>query len=179
MRVRVIDTGSMKLASTPTKKLKDDYRWFAEHLLLIRNALWHHRPLSLHEGRFIKEIDPILDRMFEEDRARCFGHRAEYARSLKGLGHDRQASNGLRGKLNNPFECVAAEHIVSDELLVRVFADSCPWFAEIASPNPVSLTGPAGCGKSMVFRRISLKAMLHKSPDEVSLKPDCWVLRVM
>ena len=31
-------------------------------------------------------------------------------------------------KLNNPFDYIAAEHIVSDELLVNLFADSCPWF---------------------------------------------------
>ena len=68
MKVKVIDTGSMKLASTLTRKPKDDYRWFAEHLLMIRNVMRQRKPLSLHEARFIKEIDPLLDRMFEEDR---------------------------------------------------------------------------------------------------------------
>jgi serine/threonine protein kinase len=75
-KVKVIDTGSMKSLFAPKRTPRDnqpwfredDYRWFAEHLLLIRNVLFLRKPLSLHVARFIKEIDPLLDRMFEEDR---------------------------------------------------------------------------------------------------------------
>jgi len=167
-KVKVIDTGSMKSAATPTRKPKDDHRWFAEHLLLIRNAVRRQKPLSVPEARFITEIDPLLDRMFEEDRGAALWAPSRISAEFASAWTRAQAPPGEPAvKLNNPFDYIAAEHIVSDELLVNLFADSCPWFGEVAGPNPVLLTGPRGCGKSMVFRRLSLKALLHKSPDEI------------
>lgn len=167
-RIKIIDTGSMKSAHTPTKKVKDDYRWFAEHLVLIRNALFVQKPLSLYDARFIKEVDPLLDRMFEEDRAVALWPPSRVYREFASAWTRAQhpiAEHSI--ELKNPFDYIAAEHIVSDELLVNLFADSCPWFVEIAGPNPVLLTGPRGSGKSMVFRRLSLKALLHKSTEEI------------
>jgi hypothetical protein len=70
-------------------------------------------------------------------------------------------------RLVDPFDYITAEHIVSDKLIVDLFAESCPWFKEVSSPNPVLLTGPRGCGKSIVFRRLSLKALLHKGTEDI------------
>lgn len=168
-KVKVIDTGSMKAADVPTLKPKDDYRWFAEHLLLIRNALVQRKPLPLHEARFVREIDPLLDRMFEEDRGASLWAPGRVHAEFESAWSRAQAPPGQSAaKLNNPFDYIAAEHIVSDELLVRLFAETCPWFAEVAGPNPVLLTGPRGCGKSMVFRRLSMKALLYKSNEEIA-----------
>jgi serine/threonine protein kinase len=168
-RVKVIDTGSMKDASAPLRKAKDDHRWFSEHLLLIRNAMRERQPLALHDARFIKEIDPLLDRMFEDDRtAALWAPGRVEAEFVSAWSRAIVAPSQSLAKLNNPFDYIAAEHIVSDELLVRLFADSCPWFGEVAGPNPLLLTGPRGCGKSTVFRRLSLKALLFKSPEEIS-----------
>jgi serine/threonine protein kinase len=175
-KVKVIDTGSMKSLSAPKRKPRsdqpwfkvDDYQWFAEHLLLIRNALYRQKPHSLYVARFITEIDPILDRMFEEDRVVGLWAPGRVCTEFESAWTRAQAPTiGLTASLYNPFDYIAAEHIVSDELLVKLYADSCPWFNEISSPNPVLLTGPRGCGKSMAFRRMSLKALLHKSPDEI------------
>jgi len=167
-KVKVIDTGSMKHADAPRRKPRDDHRWFSEHVLLIRNALRGKNPLALHEARFMREIDPLLDRMFEEDRAAALWAPGRVRAEFESAWTRAQAPTAEPiTKLNNPFDYIAAEHIVSDELLVRLFADSCPWFAEVAGPNPVLLTGPRGCGKSMVFRRLSLKALLYKSRDEI------------
>jgi len=167
-KVKVIDTGSMKSASTPTRKAKDDHRWFAEHLLLIRNTLRAQKPLPTRRGRFLGEIDPLLDRMFEEDRGAALWSPTRVLAEFSSAWTRAQAARAnAEVKLHNPFDYIAAEHIVSDELLVSLFADSCPWFAEVAGPNPLLLTGPRGCGKSMVFRRLSLKALLHKPADAI------------
>ena len=174
-KVKVIDTGSMKSLTSPKRKPRpdqpwfreDDYRWFAEHLLLIRNVLYSRKPLSLNVARFIKEIDPLLDRMFEEDRGVALWAPGRVCTEFESAWTRAQAPVERSAKLNNPFDYIAAEHIVSDELLVKLYADSCPWFAEISSPNPVLLTGPRGCGKSMAFRRMSLRVLLHKSSDEI------------
>src|SRR5205814_780654 len=70
--------------------------------------------------------------------------------------------------LQSPFEYISAEHIADDRLLVEIFAESCPWLDKVAGPDPVMVTGPRGCGKSTIFRWLSLKAHLHKPSAELS-----------
>ena len=47
VKVKIIDTGSLKSSEVPSQKKKDDHRWFAEHLIDIRNSLRKTKSLSL------------------------------------------------------------------------------------------------------------------------------------
>src|SRR5438876_5090252 len=71
--------------------------------------------------------------------------------------------------LVSPFEFLSAEHITDDRLLVRIFAKSCPWLEKVSGPDPCLLTGPRGCGKSTIFRWLSLRAHLQKPAPEVEM----------
>ena len=71
-------------------------------------------------------------------------------------------------QLASPFEFLSAEHISDDRLLVEMFAKSCPWLEKAASADPCLVTGPRGCGKSTIFRWMSLKA--HLSDPVVDLE---------
>jgi hypothetical protein len=168
LKVKVIDTGSLKSAESPLHKEKDDHRWFSEHLIYIRNLLSKRKTLPLTERRFIKEIDPLLDMMIEEDRSIALYEPAKILSQFESAWTRAQSpSIEEETKLQDPFDYISAEHIISDKLLVNLFAESCPWFKEVSSPNPILLTGPRGCGKSMVLRRLSLHALLHKSTEEI------------
>jgi hypothetical protein len=171
--VKIIDMGSLKPYDAPLTKDKDDHGWFCEHILALYNSMpfnssGQRRMVSLMERRFRKEIKPLIDSMFEEDRQvalfdpsniqKQFEH--AYTRAL-------YPYKEVELKLEDPFDYISAEHIASDELLVSLFAESCPWVKEVTSPNPVLLTGPRGCGKSMLFRRMSLKAQLFKTPEDI------------
>lgn len=70
--------------------------------------------------------------------------------------------------LQEPFHYISAETIRSDKLLVDLFAESCPWKNDVCSPDPLVLAGPRGCGKSTIFRRLSLKGLLYKDIKEVT-----------
>jgi hypothetical protein len=168
MKVKVIDTGSLKPANIPTQKEKDDHAWFTEHVIDIRNALRRKKTISLTEKRFVAEVDLHLNRMFDEDRAIALWEPTKIVSLFQASWTKAQYSQSEdQVSLQNPFDYITAEHIVSDKLLVGLFAESCPWFRDVSSPNPVLLTGPRGCGKSMVFRRLSLKALLCKSTQEI------------
>lgn len=167
--VKIIDMGSLKAYDAPLRKEKDDHRWFTEHLVNIWNSIRKRRIPSLMEKRFLKESRPLLDSMLEEDRSVAL---LEPSKILSQFEHAHMRAQHppkeAQIKLEDPFDYIAAEHIASDELLVDLFAESCPWIKDVAGPNPILLTGPRGCGKSMLFRRISLKALLYKSLDDIN-----------
>ena len=170
--VKIIDMGSLKGYGVPLTKEKDDHRWFSEHLVAIWNSIRKRKILSLMEKRFLKETRPLLDSMLEEDRSVALFEPSEILSQFKHAHMRAQHSpKEAEIKLEDPFDYIAAEHIASDKLLVNLFADSYPWFKEVVSPNPILLTGPRGCGKSMLFRRLSLKALLYKSLDDIKNSP--------
>src|SRR3990167_4888749 len=174
--VKVIDMGSLKsfdAPPNPLKEHKDDHGWFTEHLRILCNSMlfnshYKRKPLSLIEKRFRKEMIPLLNSMLEEDKQITLREPSKmislFEQAYMRAQHPYQE---VELKLKDPFDYISAEHIASDKLLVNLFAESCPWVKEVTSPNPVLLTGPRGCGKSMLFRRLSLKALLYKSNKDI------------
>ncbi|GAA3822729.1 ORC-CDC6 family AAA ATPase [Cellulomonas soli] len=93
--------------------------------------------------------------------------------TLLELAQNRSHAHGVSpsesSQLGDPFDYISAEHIASDELLYRIFADSCPWIDEVARPDPNLITGPRGCGKSMILRWLSIKTQLAGDPTGARL----------
>ena len=166
--VRIIDTGSLKSSDNTTKKEKDDHIWFAEHLITIWNMIKKNKSISLSEKRFLKESKPLLHRMIEDDRTAALWIPSKIKSEFDSAYTRAQTYPDKSPELSNPFDYITAEHIQSDKVLVDLFAESCPWLEDVAGPNPLLLTGPRGCGKSMVFRRLSLKALLYKTPSDIA-----------
>ena len=169
LSVKIIDTGSLESMEAPLEKGgKDDHHWFTEHLVVIWNSIRRRKVLSLAERRFLKEIMPLLNSMLEEDKAVALCEPAKVSSQFDHTWTRCQYPQDEEAvRLQDPFDYIAAEHISSDKLLVNLFAESCPWLKLVSSPDPILLTGPRGCGKSMVFRRLSLKALLHKTTEEI------------
>jgi len=169
LTVKIIDTGSLEPMEAPLEKEgKDDHRRFTEHLVGIWNSIRRRKVISLAERRFLKEIMPLLNSMLEEDRAVALCEPAKVSSQFDHTWTRCQHPQDEEAvRLQDPFDYIAAEHISSDNLLVSIFVESCPWLKFVSSPDPMLLTGPRGCGKSMVFRRLSLKALLYKSTEDV------------
>ena len=170
--VKIVDMGSLKPYDQELTKEKDDLGWFIEHLLMLFNCMLflnnQRKPLSLTERIFRKAAIPLLNSILEEDKQIALIEPQKIITAFDNVYMGaRYPHKEIKLKLENPFDYISAEHIASDELLVKLFAESCPWVKEVTSPNPILLTGPRGCGKSMLFRRLSLKALLYKRPEEL------------
>ena len=160
-KIKIIDMGSLKPADRPFNKPKDDHRNFVDHLEAIRNAIHAKRNLPMRERRFLSEADNLIRSMLEEDPSVRLRDPAQIKQQF-GLAVSRADTPGPspNRQLASPFEFLSAEHIADDQLLVEMFAKSCPWLEKVASADPCLVTGPRGCGKSTIFRWMSLKAHL-------------------
>ncbi len=172
-QIRIIDMGSLKPAHPPTTKPKDDHHHFVDHLVEIHNAIHSKRSIPISERRFLSEVEKLINSMLEEDatiRLRDpvqIKHQFELALSRASTPQTNQNS-----QLTSPFEFLSAEHIADDRLLVDMFAKSCPWLEKAVRADPCLITGPRGCGKSTMFRWMSLKAHLAdpvSDLDEINL----------
>lgn len=164
--VKVIDTGSLKKA--PSKKDIDDHQWLVRHIIEIQNAIFRRKKLSIAERRFAKNILPLLNKMLDEDKSVALTDPSKISQQFElAWTESQQPKNEREMELQDPFHYISAETIHSNKLLVNLFAESCPWKNDVCSPDPLVLTGPRGCGKSTIFRRLSLRGMLFKGEKEV------------
>jgi hypothetical protein len=166
--IKIIDTGSMKPAGSPTKKAKDDHRHFVGHLVLIWNTVHSRRRLTVRDRRFLAEATRLLRSMLDDDPSIALREPAQIVKQFE-LAYTRASSPRLGQAVapTSPFEFISAEHIADDRMLVSIFARSCPFLEKVDGPDPCLVTGPRGCGKSTIFRWLSLKAHLHKPAEEI------------
>lgn len=160
-KIKIIDTGSLKPADVPMTKPKDDHRHFVDHLVAIRNANHSKRMMPIRERRFLSEADKLIDGMIEEDISVRLRDPAQIKQQFElAISRANAPRTSSSSQLASPFEFLSAEHIADDGLLVEMFAKSCPWLEKAVSADPCLITGPRGCGKSTMFRWMSLKAHL-------------------
>ena len=168
--IKLVDTGSMKPIEAPYTKSKDDHRHFVDHIVLLWNTVHARDVLAIRERRFLKEVHRLLQSMLDDDPSIALRDPAQIVSQFN-LAYTRAAT--VRTKQNaltrpkDPFEFISAEHIADDRLLVDIFARSCPFLDKVDGPDPCLVTGPRGCGKSTMFRWLSLKAHLHQPADEL------------
>ncbi len=166
--IRIIDMGSLKKFDDPLKDIKngfDDLKNFCQHVVFLLNKLQinernHKRILTIQERFFIKESMRILETILDDDDSRAL-RRPELVHKHFSRIYERSFidETNKAARLLDPFDYIATEHIDKDELVIQLFAD-LPWVQEILSETPILLSGPRGCGKSILLRRYSLKVLL-------------------
>jgi serine/threonine protein kinase len=167
-QVVVVDCGSLKKIDVPLHKETDDHGRFVQHLVDIRNVIYRKKRSNVMERLFLSEVDLVLTSMVDPDPVRALRDPKQIKEALeRAYSIACGPKSSSPAKLNTPFEFISAEHIADDRVLEQIFARSCPWLAKVEGPDPCLVTGPRGCGKSTIFRWLSLKTHLHKTSSEL------------
>ncbi len=170
--VSVIDLGSLKPVQQATRKSRDDRLAFLHILAKLYNALHSNRRMASSHPRFMREFSQFIDKLADDDIARHFPEDRDIARELKELrtllDHADEAP-AVAVKFN-PFEAISAEHLADDSLLLDLFVKTLPWMQDVQEVKPIVLTGPRGCGKSMIFRYLAVRTHLGR-PSNSNERP--------
>ena len=167
--IKIVDTGSMKPAAGELTKPKDDHRHFVDHLLLLWNTMQTRGVATGRDRRFLSRTIPVLRSMLDDEPGVGLREPVQIVQQFENA-YSRACASSTdeeeHAETTDPFEFISAEHIADDRLLVRMFARSCPFLEKVDGPDPCLVTGPRGCGKSTMFRWLSLKAHLHQPSTE-------------
>lgn len=168
--LKIIDLGSVKPVDQKTAKTHDDWAWVVECLVNLHNLLHADRKLASRHSRFLQGLHEFSELLCDPDHSR-FPEISDYSRHIDKLESFIDNPVGTaqeKDQFTNPFEALSAEHLASDDILRRLFEDTLPWISEAKTNKPIVLTGPRGCGKSMVFKYMAAKTHSATQDSAVS-----------
>lgn len=145
---------------------KDDYEQLA---LITQSFLEEIDPADLDgKDRFFYDtlVEDFIPKKLLEDDPTVEGNYVRNPRELiKILDQFQTNYNALASvrpsKLNHPFDYLRCEDIGNSfELLQRIYSKNFPGYSDLLTRNNTVLTGPRGCGKTTIFRNLSLKTQI-------------------
>ncbi|EKJ8727513.1 TPA: protein kinase family protein [Pseudomonas aeruginosa] len=154
--LKIIDLGSLKPLSRSTLKIDDDWSSLAKCLVALYNFIQKDRAVASRHPEFMRLFSCFIYDLADADPARNFPEKSSYWRRIDDIESVLSNVPAVNGSFH-PFEAISAEHLASDDLLLSLFVDHLEWVQLIQSPDPTVLIGPRGCGKSMVFRYLSIR----------------------
>lgn len=171
---RITDFGVAE--ATSDRRFKDDFDQLADVLRQLLEQV-NYATSSPHDkflfnalnnqflARHLVEHNPTLDPLARNPR-RLFERLQELNSEFE------RSAGGAIPQLVTPFDFLSCEQIGDEpSLLKALYSELFLGLREIESRNNVVVTGPRGCGKSTVFKSLSLRHKLRvndAAPDETS-----------
>lgn len=154
---RITDFGVAEVTSDA--QFKDDYYQLADLLSDLLRFVDYSQSSPRDKYIFTRLRDPFIRHLMETDLTRDSLARqpADLLQYLQGRDaeFEHSASQALTS-LITPFDFLSCEQIGDPALLNALYSDRFLGLSEIESQNNVVVTGPRGCGKTTVFRSLSL-----------------------
>lgn len=169
---RVTDFGVSE--ATSDRRFKDDYFQLADILAQLLNAVDFQSLGPRDKYAFGIFRDHYLERhLVEGDQTRDpFAKQPEALfKKLQSIDTDFEKLSSGGARLLSPFDFLSCEQIGdAPDLLRALYSEFFLGLTEIESRNNVVVTGPRGCGKSTVFKSLSLDQRIrteNASPDKI------------
>lgn len=165
LRVKIIDTGSAVFAGQKSKKTVSDLNYLGSHATSLTNAARAHDPqLPLDDEAFLNGVDAFTGLLRDESNQRGFASADAFIERLREKYDQRRFYHIETNEiLNSPFEYInALDFKPNSTLLPKLFHNDFPWIRDsIMSPSQqVLITGPRGCGKTMILKNMGLRTRL-------------------
>lgn len=149
-----------------------DEEWIVYHLCGILNCIIERFPtLETTDRRFLRGVRSAINLMTDPDPSRRLTDPSQiYGELIRRFEDSRRVQNPT---MTSPFDLMSAELFRDDRHLMTLFSEKFPGLDTCRSNDPVYVYGPRGCGKSTVFRSLSLKTILQSGniEDELSKVP--------
>lgn len=166
--VKLLDLGSAVFGHCKPRKPTSDIEWYARHLRTMLAGLTAAKgrmsPVELH---FLRAVERTFVDAFDPDPSRR-PEAGEIVRRIQEL-RDRSFSTVPWGapELPSAFAYLNALSFPDSSYVATLFSDRFPWLKEIlTAEQPLLLTGPRGCGKTMALRHAHLQTLLSPRPGE-------------
>ena len=171
---RVTDFGVAN--ATSDARFKDDYLQLADILKQLLEQVIYQQASSRDKfifnalndhflARHLVESNPTLDPLAKNPRG-LFARLRELDTEFERAGGDESS------QLLTPFDFLSCEQIGDAPSLLRaLYSELFLGLREVEDRNNVVVTGPRGCGKSTVFKSLSLRHKLRvdeAQPDKIS-----------
>lgn len=172
-QIKIIDTGSAVYKGGEDKEKIADLHFVGQHTTALINAVYKDAPQPpLEEQDFLASLNNLAGQLRDESETRrittaqAFYERVQEAYESR-AGIHIEANESLK----TPFAYLNALDFKDNSTLVgRLFNDEFPWIREsiMSAAQQVLITGPRGCGKTMILKNMRLRTQLLSSTQEPS-----------
>ncbi len=170
--VKVVDLGSAVFRHPGPYKEIQDIQWIGKHLDRMLGAIRPHlSELSKADQWFVRQLPELIDEATEanpERRARA----ADLADSIERLWQKSVKYGQWQPvRLTSAFGYTNANAFPDDSYISALFSKKFPWLSHIsAGEGTILLTGPRGCGKTMILRSLRLRTLIVRRSENESNK---------
>ena len=169
-QIKVIDTGSAIFKSQRKHNRVSDLSFLGLHIAHMIDVVKRSKFIPLEQQAFLDTLERYVGRLRDEDEGRGFSSAHEFNERLhEAYDQSQRYEIEANETLKTPFEYLNALDFSDNSTLVgRLFHDDFPWIRDFikASEQNVLVTGPRGCGKTMILKNLRFRTKLLQTPDE-------------
>jgi len=168
---KVVDIGSCIFRQRPEEGRLSDLAFLGHHISDLRKCASAHSAQLSREDQFLLDgLERVVARLLDEDASRGFNNAAELTEALEDIYTRRFLLNeATEVTLSDPFAYLNANDFPNEAFINYLFSARFPWVHDIQAPEAQGtlITGPRGCGKTMILKSMRLKTRLHPfQPNE-------------
>lgn len=165
--LKVVDTGSAVFRQAFGHRELDDTAFLGRHLNTLKEAAERNPSLSREDQFFLSTMKTLVASLLDEDPSRRLSDPRQAGVELTTLYQARLSLLFTRDvRLSSPFDYLNANDFPSPAYINALFSSRFPWIHEItdAAAQSLLITGPRGCGKTMILRSMRLRTRLDGKP---------------